>query len=96
VLQPRRVGALCSLISVFAVADAVDGEDVFGFFEYDTVIADAEAEQPFELSTERLHMASTGFGVAMNGLQDSDGGTLIDGTDLSRHVRLKADFFHWV
>jgi hypothetical protein len=82
------------LVGVFAVANAVDGNCVFSFFEDDAVIAHAEAEESFELAAEGFHMASTGFGVAVNGLQDSDGGTLIDGANLSRHVRLKADFLH--
>jgi hypothetical protein len=82
-----------SLISVFTVADTVYGERGFGFFEDDAVVANAKAEQAFQLAAERFHMANSGFGVAMNGLQDSNGGTLIDGADLSRHARLKAVFF---
>jgi hypothetical protein len=39
-------------------------------------------------------MAGTGFGVAVNGLQYGDGGTLIDRADLGWYVWLEADFLH--
>jgi hypothetical protein len=72
----------------------VDGDGVLGFLEENAVIADAEAEQTFELTAKRLHTASAGLGVAMNGFQNIQSGPLFDLPDLDRDVRLKADLFH--
>ncbi len=65
--KPTQTVGYCSLISVFAVPNAVDGDGIFCFFEEDAVIANAEVEQALEQSAERPHMAGAGFGIAVNG-----------------------------
>lgn len=68
----------------------MDGDCVFGLVEEDAVVADAEAEQAFELTAERLDATGTGFGVAMNTFEDVECGPLLDGADFGLDIRPKA------
>ena len=83
-----------SAVRVLAVEHAVDGECVGGFVEEHAVIADAEPEESFKVADERLDSAYTRFGVAVDSLQNVQGGLLLDGTDFFRDVRPKTDSLH--
>ena len=72
----------------------MDRDGIRGFVEERAMIADAEPEQAFKLSAERLDASSAGFGIAVDGTQYGNGGALVNGADLDGHVRLKADSLH--
>ena len=72
----------------------MDGDGIRRFVEQDAVVADAETEQARELAFERIHSPLAGFGVAVEGLRNTECGLLFDGADLDRHIRLEADFLH--
>jgi hypothetical protein len=86
---------MCSAVGLAAITDPVDGDGVFRLVEDHAVVADAQPEQPLELAAERLDSTGTSSGVAMDGRQNIQGGTLLDGPDLLRNVRMKSNFLHW-
>ena len=60
----------------------------------DEAKADAKPEHPFELPAQRLDPASAGCRIAVNGRQDVQSGTLLDGTNFFRNVRMKSNSLH--
>ena len=83
-----------SAVSVAAVGNSVDLDGDSGFFEEDSVVANAEAKEAFELAGQRLDAARSGFGVTVNGFENRHGDVLRDGSDLSRDLRLEVDLLH--
>ena len=83
-----------SAVGVAPIADAVDGDGVVRLIEEYAVVADAQPQQPFKLSAERLDSTGAGCGVTMDGRQNIQGGTLLDSTNLLRNTRVEADFLH--
>ena len=72
----------------------MDGDGVGGLIEEDTVIADAEAKHSLELAAERLDAARASFGIAVNRLQNSHSGFLLDGADIGGNGGVEADRLH--
>jgi hypothetical protein len=92
--QRKQGCELRSAVGFSAIADAVDRDGVVGFVEEHAVIADAKAEQSFEVAAEGLDAARAGFGVAVDGFENVESGLLADGADFVRNVGLKADFLY--
>jgi NOL1/NOP2/fmu family ribosome biogenesis protein len=59
-----------SAVCLAAIPDVVDSDGVRRLIEEHAVVPDAQPEQSFELSTERLDSACAGRGIAMNGRQN--------------------------
>jgi len=52
----------------------VDGDGILGLVEEYAVVADAKAEQPFELPAQRLDPADAGCRITVNGRQNVQSG----------------------
>jgi hypothetical protein len=90
----RAFSLVLSSVRVLTVQDAVDGDGIFGFIEDHAMIADAEPEQPLEVTAEGFDTTRASFGVAMDGFEDVQGGFLFDSADLFCDVGPKADPLH--
>jgi len=73
----------------------VNNDGVGGFLKEHAVVADAKAQEAFELAGEWFDAASAGFGVAVNGFEDGHSDVLRDGADLNRDLRLEVNILHW-
>ena len=73
----------------------MNGDPVGGLLEEDAVVADAEAQQPFEFAAERLDSTDASGRVLVNCSQNVERGALLDGSDFIWNVRVEADFLHW-
>ncbi len=70
----------------------MDIDRVGGFLEEDAVVADAQAQEAFELAGERLDSTGSGVGIAVDGFENGHGDVLRDSADLGRYLRFKVCF----
>lgn len=74
----------------------MDGDGVLGFVEENTMVADTQAKQAFELAVQWLHAALAGLGIPVNGFQNVERGLLLDSSNLALYVRTETNLLQAV